>query len=100
VNFLGLLFYLFTNIIINKFSNKLFNVTFFDVLFNSRNHPLSDKLSLGLGGVRGFPNLSALPVCIADAEAPEDKTVLGLAVNEGLDEAAPLSDGVQSLVPV
>lgn len=100
MNFLGLLFDLFTNIIINKFSNKRFNVALFNTFFNSINHLLSDKFCLGVSGVRCFLNLLTFPVCISDAEAPQDKTVLGLAVYESFDQAAPLSDGVQSLVPM
>ena len=100
MNFLGLLFDVFTNIIINKFSNKRFNVAFFNTLFNSINHLLSDKFGLGFSSVRSFFNLIALSVCISDGEAPHDKTVLGLAVNEGLNKRAPLSDRVQSFVPV
>ena len=100
MDLLGLLFDLFTNIIINKFSNKRFNVAFFNTLFNSINHLFSDKFGLGFSSVRCFSNLLTFPVCISDAEAPHDKSVLGLAVHEGFDEAAPLPDGVQSFVPV
>ena len=100
MNFLGLLFDLFTNIIINKFSNKRFNVALFNTLFNSIHHLRSDKFGLCFSSVRCFSNLLTFPVCISDAEAPEDETVGGLHVYEGFDQTAPLPDGVQSFVPV
>ena len=51
MNFLGLLFDFFTNIIINKFSNKRFNIAIFNLLFNSLDHLLPNQLGLSLSRV-------------------------------------------------
>ena len=67
---------------------------------NPLDHLGPDQLPLLPGGVGSFPDLFGLSESVPNAEDSQVEAVDGLAIHECLDEGAPLSDRVQSLVPV
>lgn len=100
MDFKGFSFNFIGNMITDETLAEFFNIAFFGFLFNYSLHFLSDQLCLGSGGVGGFFHLKCLSVGVTDAEDSEIVTVLGFAVDKGLDEAAPFPDGIEGFVSV
>ncbi len=91
---------LFADVVTDKFLNELFYIALLHLLLDLLDHLGSDQLPLLPGGVGGLPDLLGLAESVADAEYSDAEAIDCFAVNEGLDEGAPLPDGVESLVPV
>ena len=85
MDFKGFSFDFISNMITDEVLTEFFYIAFFHLLFHYILHFLSDQFCLGSCSVRGFSHLHALSVGVTDAEESDHETVLGFAVDKGLD---------------
>jgi len=85
MKFKGFSFDFITNMITYQILTEFFYITFFNFLFNYILHFLSDNFCLWSRCIGGLSHLLAFSVGVTDAEESDHETVLGFAVDKGLD---------------
>jgi hypothetical protein len=95
----ALLLDLFTNVVLNKKFDEVFEGVALDFLLHNLHHLFADELLVRSLGIAGSLNLFLVLLSKSNAEHSENVAILGLSLNESFDEGVPFLDHSSTMVP-